>query len=63
MSAVEADEVLGPVDVARILDVHVQTVRSLIKSRELRAVKRGNRYYIRRSWLEEFLDDGAQVPA
>lgn len=32
-------------------------VRRHIQAGDLRAVKRGRHYYVRASWVEEFLDD------
>jgi len=49
------DPVLTAHQVADELGVHYQTVRGYILRGELRAAKRGNRWFIRRSWLEEFL--------
>lgn len=50
-----SDEVLTAHQVAELLGIHYQTLRKYIQRGELRAVKRGNRIYIRRSWVEEFL--------
>lgn len=56
-----ADPVLSPREVAAELGVNYETVLRSIKRGELRAVKRGNRFYIRRSALEAFLDP-TQIP-
>lgn len=47
-------------EVAEQLGVHYQTLRKYILAGELKAVKRGNRWFIRRSWVEAFL---APTPA
>jgi excisionase family DNA binding protein len=49
------DPVLTAHEVAEEIGVHYQTVRVYIRTGELKAAKRGNRWFIRRSWLEEFL--------
>lgn len=54
---VDVTEVLSINQVAEILGVNRRTVERLIREKELRAVKRGNRWYIRRAWLEELLTD------
>lgn len=59
MTAVISDPVLNPHEVAAELGVSYMTVLRSIKRGELRAVKRGNRLYIRRSALEAFLDPDA----
>jgi excisionase family DNA binding protein len=56
-----ADEVLSPNEVATYLKVHKQTVYQHIRDGELKAVKRGNRIYIRRCWLDEFLAPTSDV--
>ncbi len=56
------DPVLSPREVAQVLDRHYETVVRLIRRGELPAAKRGGRYYIRRSALEEFLNPD-HVPA
>jgi excisionase family DNA binding protein len=53
------DEVLSPDEVAKYLKKHKQTVYQHIRDGELKAVKRGNSLYIRRSWLDEFLTPDA----
>jgi excisionase family DNA binding protein len=53
------DDVLNPSEVADYLKVHKQTVYQHIRDGELKAVKRGNRIYIRRSWVEAFLTPDA----
>lgn len=56
--AATGDEVLTAHDVAARLGVHYKTaLRSYIRPGALRAVKHGNRWFIRREWLEEFLAD------
>lgn len=50
------DEVLKPRQVAELLGVHYHTVLARIADGELRAVRRGTRLYVRRSWVEEFLN-------
>lgn len=49
------DPVLTAREVAEELGVHYQTLRSYIIDGQLQAVKRGNRWFIRRSWVDEFL--------
>ncbi len=52
-----SDELLDVEQVARELDVHVDTVRKWIRNKQIRAVNLGGRggYRIRRSALEDFL--------
>lgn len=50
------DPVLTVHDVADELGKSYRTVCRYIKAGELKATKRGNSVFIRRSWLEEFLD-------
>ena len=57
MSAVDPDEVLLVSQVAPLLKMHPQTVHARIKDGSLQAVKRGNRYLIRRRWVDAFLTD------
>ncbi len=54
----EPDPVLTIDDVADATGRHYRTVRSWLVAdpQRLRGVKRGNRWYIRRSALKEFLD-------
>lgn len=59
MTAVVHDPVLSPYEVADELRRNYETVLRMIKRGELRAVKRGGRFYIRRSALEAFLDPDA----
>jgi excisionase family DNA binding protein len=40
----------------------ISCVRYLIRSRQLRAVKIGKTWRIRRSWLEEFIESAATKP-
>jgi excisionase family DNA binding protein len=49
------DPVLTAHEVASEIRVHYQTLLGYIRRGELKAAKRGNRLFIRRSWLEEFL--------
>lgn len=55
------DEVLTIKEVAAAMRVHHHTVRRHIAAGRLRATKRGNLWFIRRQWLEAFLD-GDQDP-
>lgn len=50
-----SDPVLNAHEVAEELGVHYKTVLKYIRAGELRVAKRGNRLFIRRSWVEEFL--------
>lgn len=50
-------EILTVKQVATLLGVHRQTVERRINAGDLQAVKRGGRYYIRRRWYEDFLND------
>lgn len=50
-----SDPVLTAPEVAAELGVCLDTVRRMIHRGELKAVKRGNRFYVRRSWVEDFL--------
>lgn len=50
------DPVLTAHQCAAELGVHYQTLRKYIRAGELRAAKRGNRLFIRRSWVDEFLN-------
>ena len=47
-------------EVADELGIHYQTLRKHMLSGRMQAVKRGNRWFIRRSWVEAFL---APAPA
>lgn len=49
------DPVLTLHEVAAEIGVHYQTARDYVLAGELKAAKRGNRWFIRRSWVEEFL--------
>lgn len=49
------DPVITAQQAADEVGVHYQTLRRYVLSGELKAVKRGNRWFIRRSWLEAFL--------
>ena len=50
-------------ETSRILGTTDYTVRRLIKSRKLRAVKVGNQWRVLQSDLDAFLDAGANRPA
>lgn len=51
------DPVLTAHQVADQMGIHYQTLlRYHIRPGHLKAVKRGNRWYIRRSWFEEYLN-------
>jgi excisionase family DNA binding protein len=49
------DEVLTAHEAADALKVHYKTLLIYVRVGELKAVKRRNRLFIRRSWLNEFL--------
>lgn len=51
----ETDPVLDPHEVAAELRRTYPTVLTYLRSGELRGVKRGSRWYVRRSALNEFL--------
>lgn len=51
----DPNEVLSVSQVMRELGRCRNTVYARIKDGSLRATKRGNLFYIRRAWLEEFL--------
>lgn len=51
-----APDVLSPRLVAEILGRNYESVRRYITSGELRATKRGGQWFIRREWLEAFID-------
>jgi excisionase family DNA binding protein len=53
----DVTEVLSINQVAEILGVNRRTVERAIREDELRAVKRGGRWYIRAQALEDFLTD------
>lgn len=57
------DPVLTAHQVADVLGEHYKTVLRHIREGRLRASKQGNRLFIRRSWLDEFLDDQAAPAA
>jgi excisionase family DNA binding protein len=62
----QADEMLTTEEVAKIMKVHVQTVRSWVRKGELAAVWLGKRdYRIRLSTLNEFIAEreGKRGPA
>ena len=43
-------------------DVSIQTLRRKIKSGDLRAIKPGRSFLIRKQWLNDFIDRGSQWP-
>ncbi len=49
------DPVLTAHETAELLGVHYQTVRRYILAGELKAAQHGRRWFIRRSWVDEFL--------
>ncbi|MFC5996900.1 helix-turn-helix domain-containing protein [Pseudonocardia hispaniensis] len=49
------DPVLNPREVARELGVHYETVLRYIQTGQLVGVKRGSRYFVRRSAVDAFL--------
>lgn len=57
MTTRDPNEVLSPKQAVRELgdDISYQTLMKHIHDGELRAVKRGGRYYIRRAWLDEYM--------
>lgn len=57
------DEILTAEQVAKILQVHPFTVLKFIKQGKLKASKLGRVYRIRRSDVDEFLDDQVQTPS
>lgn len=51
----EADEELNVHETAAEMEVCAETVRRLIRAKQLRAVKAGTRgYRVRRSWIAEY---------
>ena len=57
------DEILTAEQVAKILQVHPFTVLKFIKQGKLKASKLGRVYRIRRSDVDEFLDNQVQTPS
>lgn len=53
-------DVLTPKQVARLMGVHYQTVLKWIDSGQLRARKLGERFFIRREWINEMLDSSEE---
>lgn len=51
-----ARDILTPHQVADELGRHYETVLRHIKAGLLRATKQGGRIYIRRAWLNEYID-------
>lgn len=49
------DAVLTPEEIADELGVHRQTVAAWLRSGELKGSRHGRRWYVRRSWLDEFM--------
>ena len=59
---VTGERLMFPVEVAALLQCHARTVHRLIKRGELRAVKVGREYRIRREDYEAYLDAQATQP-
>lgn len=57
------DPVLDPQQTGDVLLVCDRTVINLIKRGELRAARVGRQWRIRRSWINEYLDRSAGIPA
>lgn len=55
-AAARVDPVLSPHDIAAELNVPYERVLTHLRLGELRGVKRGRHWYVRRSALDEFLD-------
>ena len=51
------DPVLTVREVAELLGVSYRTVLRRIDDGSLRAVRRGGRFFVRQSWIDEFLTD------
>ena len=51
------DPVLTVREVAELLGVSYRTVLRRIEDGSLRAVRRGGRFFVRQSWIDEFLTD------
>lgn len=49
------DPVLTPEEIAAELGVHKRTVRVWLQKGVLKGTKRGRDWYVRRSWVDEFL--------
>lgn len=50
------DQVLNADQVAEILDVHPRTLTRYLRTGELKGAKHGNRWFIRRSAVDAFLE-------
>jgi len=59
---VDDTEILSLREVADYLGVSYATVLRRVQDGSLMSVKRGNRRFVRRRWLDDFLDSG-EVPA
>ena len=59
MTVAGADPVLTPHEVADELKVHYETVLDYLRGGQIRGVKRGRRWFVRRSAVEEFLTPDA----
>ncbi|OBB53131.1 helix-turn-helix domain-containing protein [Mycolicibacterium fortuitum] len=57
------DEVLGREEAANYLKISLPTFMDLIKRGELRAAKVGRQWRIKRSWIEEYLENAAAASA
>jgi excisionase family DNA binding protein len=55
VSALHDDEVLNTRQVVELLGVDRKTLERYLHTGQLRAVKHGNRWFIRRSAVEDFL--------
>lgn len=49
------DPVLNATEAAKAIGVHKQTLYDYLVAGELKGAKHGNRWFIRQSWVEEFL--------
>lgn len=54
--ALDPDELLRTDAIADEMDVSIETIRRRIRSKELRAVKLGGEFRVRRRWLDEYID-------
>ncbi|CPR93483.1 helix-turn-helix domain-containing protein [Mycobacteroides abscessus] len=61
--AIEADpdELLGTDVIAAEMGVCTETVRRRIRNNELRAVKLGGEFRVRRRWVNEYIDSSLVV--
>lgn len=53
-------DVMVPAEVAAYLGMHVKTVRDYISSGMMRAARMGRNYYVRREWINDFLEESAK---